>query len=216
MMEVIDVVDTGRRRRFSVGEKVRIVEERLSGQNLARATARRYGIALSGLYLWRRQYQRGELGGSAPRFRPVEFLPETTAAAALAAPEGGDKVEIVLLNGRMPDFTSSAAKSVVVPWRLSWWVMVAARPFLSRRPGWVRSSAWICVCARSLGPVAFAGALVDTQHQHPARRVEVKPHDCGDLLREHRIVRDIETARDMRLEAGLSPFGGKSIPRIDF
>jgi len=100
MLEVMDVVDTGRRRRFSVGEKVRIVEESLSGQNLARATARRYGIALSGLYLWRRQYQRGELGGLAPRFRPVEFLPETSAAAALAAPDGGDKIEVVLLNGR--------------------------------------------------------------------------------------------------------------------
>jgi len=102
MMEVMDVVDTGRRRRFSVGEKVRIVEESLSGQNLARATARRYGIALSGLYLWRRQYQRGELGGPAPRFRPVEFPPETSAAAAaaLAGPEGGDKIEVVLLNGR--------------------------------------------------------------------------------------------------------------------
>ena len=35
-----------------------------------------------------------------PRFRPVEFLPETSAAAALAAPDGGDKIEVVLLNGR--------------------------------------------------------------------------------------------------------------------
>jgi len=35
-----------------------------------------------------------------PRFRPLEFLPETFAAAALAAPDGGDKIEVVLLNGR--------------------------------------------------------------------------------------------------------------------
>jgi len=100
MLEVMDVVDSGRRRRFNVGEKVRIVEESLSGQNLARATARRYGIALSGLYLWRRQYQRLELGGLAPRLSPVEFLPETSAAAALAAPDDCDKIEVVLLNGR--------------------------------------------------------------------------------------------------------------------
>ena len=53
-----------------------------------------------GLYLWRRQYQRGELGCSAPRFRPVEFLPETSAAAAFAAPDGADKIEVGLLNGR--------------------------------------------------------------------------------------------------------------------
>ncbi len=83
-----------------VGEKVRIVEESLSGPNLARATARRYDIALSGLYLWRRQYQSGELDGAGPRFRPVEFLPETSAAAALAAPNGGSAIEVVLLNGR--------------------------------------------------------------------------------------------------------------------
>jgi len=40
------------------------------------------------------------LGGPVPRFRPVEFLPETPAAAALAAPDGGDKIEVVLLDGR--------------------------------------------------------------------------------------------------------------------
>lgn len=60
MIEILDVVDTGRRRRFSVSEKIRIVEESLAGPNLARSTARRHGIALSGLYLWRRQYRCGE------------------------------------------------------------------------------------------------------------------------------------------------------------
>jgi hypothetical protein len=38
--------------------------------------------------------------------------------------------------------TLSAANSVVVPLRLSSWVIVSARPFFSGRPGWVRSSAW--------------------------------------------------------------------------
>lgn len=101
MLEVMDIVDTGRRRRFSVAEKVRIVEESLSGPNLVRSTARRYGIAISGLYLWRRQYQRGELGGSAPTFHAVEFFPEVPAAAAEAAvPCGSSQVEIVLVGGR--------------------------------------------------------------------------------------------------------------------
>ena len=102
MLEVMDVVDTGRRCRFGVAEKVRIVEESLSGPNLVRSTARRYGIAVSGLYLWRRQYQRGELGGSAPTFRAVEFFPEVSAAAASEAPVpcGSSQVEIVLLGGR--------------------------------------------------------------------------------------------------------------------
>ena len=101
MLEVMDVVDTGRRRRFSVAEKIRLVEESLSGLNMVRSTARRYGIAVSGLYLWRKQYQRGELGGSAPAFHAVEFFPEAVAAAS-EAPVAceSSQVEIVLLGGR--------------------------------------------------------------------------------------------------------------------
>ncbi|WP_111467535.1 transposase [Cereibacter changlensis] len=60
MIEILDVVNSGRRRRFRVAEKMRIVEEGLAGPNQARSTARRHGIALSGLYLWRRQYRRGD------------------------------------------------------------------------------------------------------------------------------------------------------------
>lgn len=99
MLEVMDVVETGRRRRFSVVEKIRIVEESLSGPNLVRSTARRYGIAVSGLYLWRRLYQRGELGEAGPTFHAVEFFP---GAAASEAPMscGVSQVEIVLLGGR--------------------------------------------------------------------------------------------------------------------
>ena len=99
MLEVMDVVDTGRRRRFSREEKIRIVEESFSGPNMARATARRYGIALSGLYLWRRQYQRGELGGEVPAFRAVELFPEGIAATVSTAVTSGP-IEIALSNGR--------------------------------------------------------------------------------------------------------------------
>ena len=100
MLEVMDVVDTGRRRRFSREEKIRIVEESFSGPNMARATARRYGIALSGLYLWRRQYQRGELGGAVPAFRAVELFPEGIAAAVSTATVTSGPIEIALSNGR--------------------------------------------------------------------------------------------------------------------
>ena len=100
MLEVMDVVDTGRRRRFSREEKIRIVEESFSGPNMARATARRYGIALSGLYQWRRQYQRGELGGEVPAFRAVELFPEGIAAAVSSANVTSGPIEIALSNGR--------------------------------------------------------------------------------------------------------------------
>lgn len=100
MLEVMDVVDTGRRRRFSREEKIRIVEESFSGPNMARATARRYGIALSGLYLWRRQYQRGELGGEVPAFRAVELFPDGIAPAVSATAVTSGPIEIALSNGR--------------------------------------------------------------------------------------------------------------------
>ena len=99
MLEVMDVVDTGRRRRFSIAEKIRIVEESQSGPNMVRSTARRYRVSVSGLYLWRRQYQRGELDGSAPTFHAVELFP-AAAASETPVPCGASRVEIVLMGGR--------------------------------------------------------------------------------------------------------------------
>lgn len=91
MMKILDVSNTGGRRRFSVAEKIRVVEESLASSNLARATARRHGIALCGFYQWRRLYYRGELGGSAPGFRSVDPLQEIQAETALTAPRGSEK-----------------------------------------------------------------------------------------------------------------------------
>lgn len=103
MIEVMDVVETGRRRRFSPEEKIRIVEESLAGPNLTRATARRYGIALSGLYLWRRQYRDGELGSGRPAFQAVDFA-SATALEPLPSPppepHTSNRIEVVLANGR--------------------------------------------------------------------------------------------------------------------
>jgi transposase len=45
----LEVVETGRRRRWSEDEKVRIVLESLAGPRLVAATARRHGISRSQL-----------------------------------------------------------------------------------------------------------------------------------------------------------------------
>jgi hypothetical protein len=37
--------------------------------------------------------------------------------------------------------------------------------------------------------------FVNAKHDCPLRRVEVKPHDIGDLSLEHRVVRDLEPMR---------------------
>jgi len=44
---------------------------------------------------------------------------------------------------REPSATLRAAKSVVVPWRLSSWVSVPQRSFFLGKPGWVQSTDWI-------------------------------------------------------------------------
>ena len=65
----LEVVETGRRRRWSEDEKVRIVLESLAGPRLVSATARRHGIARSQLLAWRRTL-RAERSDAAPGFVP--------------------------------------------------------------------------------------------------------------------------------------------------
>jgi len=50
----LEVVSVGRRRRWSVEEKVRVVEESLGGHRRASATVRRYDISNSLLFKWRK------------------------------------------------------------------------------------------------------------------------------------------------------------------
>jgi transposase len=74
----LEVVDTGRRRRWSDAEKQRIVEESFSGSRLASATARRHGISNQLLFSWRKAYREGRLGGGAGSgFVPALVVPET-------------------------------------------------------------------------------------------------------------------------------------------
>ena len=60
----LEIVDTGRRRRWPEHEKGRIVEESLCGPRQASATARRHGISNQLLFAWRKAYREGRLGGT--------------------------------------------------------------------------------------------------------------------------------------------------------
>jgi transposase len=53
----LEIVETGRRRRWSAAAKERIVLESMSGPRQIAATARRHGIARSLLVIWRRAFQ---------------------------------------------------------------------------------------------------------------------------------------------------------------
>ncbi|MER8766950.1 transposase [Mesorhizobium sp. M0968] len=58
----LDIVDTGRRRRWSDEEKLRIVEESHSAPRQASATARRHGISNPLLFAWRKAHREDRLG----------------------------------------------------------------------------------------------------------------------------------------------------------
>lgn len=107
----LEIVETGRRRRWTDAEKVRIVEESYSAPRHASATARRYGIANKLLFAWRKAWREGRLGGGTETgFVPALLVPDTSAAAA--APAGSGRMEVVSANGRRvvvgPDFDTVA------------------------------------------------------------------------------------------------------------
>src|SRR6056297_2136258 len=99
-VEVLSVTDTGRRRRWTDAEKVRIVEESYAAPRMAAATARRHDISRSLLTRWRREVREGLLIGDGDRthFTPVSVLPDR--APGPVTPDvrdaGCDRVEIVL------------------------------------------------------------------------------------------------------------------------
>ena len=91
----LEVVDTGRRRRWSDREKLRIVEESLSAPRLASATARRHGISNQLLFAWRKAYREGRLGDMLG-FVPAMIVPDPPRTR----PEpDGRAIEIVSPNG---------------------------------------------------------------------------------------------------------------------
>jgi len=92
----LEIVDTGRRRRWSEEAKVRIVEESLSGPRLASATARRHGISNQLLFSWRKAYRAGRLGAR-PGFVPAMIVPEPPEKGTRS---GYGRIEIVSTNGR--------------------------------------------------------------------------------------------------------------------
>lgn len=92
----LEIVDTGRRRRWPEEAKVRIVEESLSGPRLASATARRHGISNQLLFSWRKAYRAGRLGAPAG-FVPAKIVAEPSAKGGES---GCDRIEIVSANGR--------------------------------------------------------------------------------------------------------------------
>ena len=98
----LEVVEIGRRRRWSEDEKLKIVLESLQAPRLVSATARRHGISRSLLLTWRRalHVERTD-AGSASGFMPAMIVPERLPERAPAPVRSGEgRMEIVLARGR--------------------------------------------------------------------------------------------------------------------
>jgi len=95
-VERLELVDTGRRRRWSEEEKLRIVAESLRGPRLVSATARRYGISTSLLFTWRRACRQSPSQTADNGFVPAVVVPDVRPAV----PTGSGRIEIVLANKR--------------------------------------------------------------------------------------------------------------------
>src|SRR5215471_17856910 len=89
----LEVVESGRRRRWTEEEKLRIVTESLSGPRMGSVTARRYGIARSLLATWRRRF-RVEAADAA------RFVPAVVAPERAATPSPSSRMQIVAVNWR--------------------------------------------------------------------------------------------------------------------
>ena len=87
-LEVITGV--GRRRRWSLEEKARIVAESLDPATTSSAVARRYGLHASQLFVWRQQF-------AAPAARNTpEFVPVVVAGDSTVPAEAASRIEIAL------------------------------------------------------------------------------------------------------------------------
>lgn len=105
-VERLEVIETGRRRRWSDDEKLRIVMESLQTPRAISSTARRHGISRSLLVRWRRWFRPEPAG---PGEQQPGFVPAMVVAAAETAPT----LDAALAGGRMVIVVDKARRVIV-------------------------------------------------------------------------------------------------------
>ena len=101
LAQQINVVELGRRRRWSEDEKLRIVLESLEAPRLVSPTARRYGISRSLLMAWRRALKVERFAPDpAPVFVPAVVVPELTSKAKAVTRRQAAQGRMVIEVGR--------------------------------------------------------------------------------------------------------------------
>lgn len=102
LVQRLEVVNTGRRRRWSLEEKLRIVAESYQGYRQVSAVARRYEISRSQLYAWRRAlggggHEADEVAGFSRAVIVPEAEPGGLGPSCMGAP--GGRMEVVTRRG---------------------------------------------------------------------------------------------------------------------
>jgi transposase len=115
-VERLEVVETGRRRRWSEEEKLKIVLESLQAPRQVSATARRYRISRSQLLQWRRWFRAEQKGTAEPQ---IGFVPAMVVAgsgpmvSAAIGPAGGGSIEIEFASGTRMRITGAVDKATL-------------------------------------------------------------------------------------------------------
>jgi transposase len=100
-VERLDVVETGRRRRWADDEKLKIVAESMAMPRAISSTARRYGISRSLLLNWRRSFcpepdaAAGQRSGFVPAMVVADPVPSAPASGCMVIEIGRDRRIIV-------------------------------------------------------------------------------------------------------------------------
>jgi transposase len=100
-VERLEVVETGRRRRWSEDEKLKIVLESLQAPRQVAATARRYGISRSLLLRWRRLFKPEPKDATTQQvgFVAARVVPDSGAAPGSVRPASRGTIEIEFAAG---------------------------------------------------------------------------------------------------------------------
>jgi transposase len=97
----LEIVETGRRRRWSEDKKLKIVLESLQAPRQVSATARRHGISRSQLLQWRRAFRtkRTDNAGQQAGFVPAVVVPEPEPPMPPPSASIGGAIEIEFASG---------------------------------------------------------------------------------------------------------------------
>jgi transposase len=100
-VERLEVVETGRRRRWCEDEKLKIVLESLQAPRQVAATARRYGVSRSLLLRWRRLFRPEPKDAPVQQmgFVPAMLVPEAKTMPSPVGSAGGGAIEIEFATG---------------------------------------------------------------------------------------------------------------------